>query len=107
MGEKTEIIRLSAIQTQALLGPQLEDIKEGVRELRSETKEMRNALTEHLVADSGHKAATTAEVNGLGERLNKHLEEHARRRAWLWGLGGASIVGFLNAVWGWVSRKTG
>lgn len=80
------------------IGPQLEDIKDALHDVKQDTKQISEALNTHLIAYSGSKAATEAEVNGLGKRLNDHID--AGKRFWpIWtGVIAAAIIGAGKAL---------
>lgn len=84
-----------------------EALKEHSKGLHDRISGLSEKLNAHLIADGPQKTAVQKDVDGLGERLNRHIEEHADRRKWTFGLWASIIILALKAAWDLISAKIG
>jgi hypothetical protein len=78
---------------------------EALREIKEVVKSTQTAMTTHLITYAGEHAATKAEVNGVGQRLNEHLQASERMRPFWFAVIMAAISGVVKVLWDLVKNK--
>jgi hypothetical protein len=102
---------VAAEDTRIFLASQIREAQaaneKALHRVETKVEKIDTDLTRHLIAYGPEKTALEKDVNGLGKRLDSHVEQHNERKKWTWGLGASMVLLLGKAIWDLVAAKFG
>ena len=86
-------------------GRRFDQQDETLRRIEASAVSTNQALQTHLIAYAGEHAATKAEVDGVGTRLNEHIEQGNKMRPFWFSIVLAALTGVVKVLWDLVRNK--